>query len=92
MIKVKILPKKILMSRFWEIVFCVPLLIRRHVCLSNLKHVASCELPLTARKTVFSHLKFKVLSMILIIEDTTFTASSGDWTNSLCDHPRKAKV
>ena len=25
------------MSRFWEIVFCVPLLFRRHGCLSNLK-------------------------------------------------------
>ena len=30
---------------------------RRHVCLSNLKHTPSRELPLTARKTVFSHLK-----------------------------------
>ena len=29
---------------------------RRHVCLSNLKHAPSRELPLTARKTVFSHL------------------------------------
>ena len=44
------------MSRFWEIVFCVPLLFRRQFCLSNLKHAPSCELPLTARKTVFSHL------------------------------------
>ena len=41
------------MSKFWEIVFCVPLFFRRHVCLSNL----SFELPLTAGKTVFSHLK-----------------------------------
>ena len=32
---------------------------RRHVCLSNLKHAPSRELPLTARKTVFSHLKRK---------------------------------
>ena len=47
---------KILMSRFWEIVFCVSLLFRRHVCLSNQKHARSSELPLTARKTVFSHL------------------------------------
>ena len=31
---------------------------RRHVCLSNLKHAPSRELPLTARKTVFSHVKF----------------------------------
>ena len=45
------------MSRFWEIVFCVPLLFRRHVCLSNLKHVPTRKLPLTASKTVFSHLK-----------------------------------
>ena len=45
------------MSRFWEIVFCVPLLFRRHVCLSKLKHLPSRELPLTARNTVFSHLK-----------------------------------
>ena len=28
---------KILMSRFWEIVFCVPILFCRHNCLSNLK-------------------------------------------------------
>ena len=44
------------MSRFWEIAFCLPLLFRRHVCLSKLKHSPSRELPLTARKTVFSHL------------------------------------
>ena len=47
------------MSRFWEIVFCVPLLFRRR--LSNLKHAQSRELPLTARKTVFSHLKEMIL-------------------------------
>ena len=46
------------MSRFCEIVFCAPLLYRRHVCSSNLKHSPSRELPLTARKTVFSHLKY----------------------------------
>ena len=45
------------MSRFWEIVFCVPLLFRCLVCLSNLKQVPSGKLPLTSRKTVFSHLK-----------------------------------
>ena len=45
------------MSRFGEIVFCEPLLFRRHVCLSNLKHALSRELLLTARETVFSHLK-----------------------------------
>ena len=39
------------MRRFCEIVFCVPLLFRRHVCLSNLKHSPSREVPLTARKT-----------------------------------------
>ena len=44
------------MSRFREIVFCVPLLFRRHDCLCKLKHAQSLELPLTARKTVFSHL------------------------------------
>ena len=48
---------KIFMSRFCEIVFCAPLLFRRHVCLSNLKHSPSRELPLTSRKNVFSHLK-----------------------------------
>ena len=35
------------MSRFWDIVFGIPLLFRRHVCLSNLKHAPSRELPLT---------------------------------------------
>ena len=52
------------MSRFCEIVFCAPLHYRRHVCSSNLKHSPSRELPLTARKTVFSRLnytKFKPL-------------------------------
>ena len=29
---------------------------RQHVCLSNLKHAPSRGLPLTTRKTVFSHL------------------------------------
>ena len=51
------------MSRFWEIVFCLPLLFRRHVCLSKLKHSPSRELPLTARKTVFSHLNLKYLQV-----------------------------
>ena len=46
-----------LMSRFWEIVFCVPLLFHHHVCLSNLKHAPSRDLSLTACKTVFSYLK-----------------------------------
>ena len=45
------------MISFWEIVFCVPLLFRRHVCLSNLKQAPSRALPLTACKTVISHLK-----------------------------------
>ena len=45
------------MSRFWEIVFCVPVLFRHHVCLSNLRHEPSRELSLTACKTVFNHLK-----------------------------------
>ena len=40
-----------------RIVFCVPFLFRRHVCLSNLKHAPSRKLPLIVRKTVFSHLK-----------------------------------
>ena len=47
------------MSGFWEIVFCEPLLFRRHVCFSNWKNARSRELPLTARKTVFSHLNLK---------------------------------
>ena len=46
------------MSRFWEIVFFLSLLFRRHVRLSELKHSTSRELPLTARKTVFSHLNY----------------------------------
>ena len=46
-----------LSGRFWEIVFCVPLLFCRHVCLSNFKQAPSRELLLTACKTVFSHLK-----------------------------------
>ena len=59
------------MSKFCEIVFCVPLLFRRHVCLSNLKHTPSRELPLTARKTVFSHLKsWKLLSQVLSLIST----------------------
>ena len=45
------------MSRFWVIVFCLPLIFRRHVCLSKLKQSPSRELPLSAGKTVFSHLK-----------------------------------
>ena len=44
------------MGRFWEIVFCVPLLFRRNVCLFNSKHGPSRKLPLTARETVFSRL------------------------------------
>ena len=44
----------ILMSTFLEIVFCVLLLFRRHLCLSNLKHAPSRELPLTARKALKS--------------------------------------
>ena len=44
------------MSRCWEIVFCVPLLFRRYVFLSNSKHAPSRELPLTDRKTVFRRL------------------------------------
>ena len=46
---------------FREIVFSVPLLFRRHVCLSDLKHAASHELLLTARKTVFSYFKLVYL-------------------------------
>ena len=41
------------MSRFWEIIFCVILLFSPPCLLSNLKH----SLPLTAFKTVLSHLK-----------------------------------
>ena len=53
-IKVNILPN---VTKFLMNQFCVPLLFRRHVCLSNLKHAPSQVLPLTARQTVFSHLK-----------------------------------
>ena len=45
------------MSRFCEILFCVPLLFRRHVCVSFLKRTPSHELPLTAHKTVLNHFK-----------------------------------
>ena len=45
----------ILRNRF----LTVPLLFRSHVCLSNLKHAPSRELPLTATKTVFSHLRLE---------------------------------
>ena len=41
---------------------------RRHVCLSNLKHVPSRELLLTARKTVFSHLKWQKINYARNIE------------------------
>ena len=51
--------RKILMSRFWEIVFRVTLLFAA-MFVSNLKHAPSRELPLTARKTVFSHLRARV--------------------------------
>ena len=45
------------MSTFWEIVFLYTIaFFRRHVCLSKTRAV-SREFPLTARKTVFSHLK-----------------------------------
>ena len=44
------------MRRFWEIVFCVPLLFCCHFCLSK-KHAPSRNLPLTTHKTVFSHLQ-----------------------------------
>ena len=38
---------------------------RGHVCLSNLQHAPSRELPLTACKTVFSHLKGNCYSTLL---------------------------
>ena len=58
------------MSRFCEIVFCVQQLFHRHVCLSDLKHAPSRELPLTAHKTVFNHVKvnwisFNYIQMVL---------------------------
>ena len=55
------------MSRFWEIVFCVPLLFRRHVCYCKLKHSPSRELPLTARETVCSHLSLSYLTWIITL-------------------------
>ena len=56
------------MSRFWEIVFCVPLLFHRHVCLSNLKHAPSRKLLLTAQKTVFNHLKMSECAKSAVTE------------------------
>ena len=56
------------MRRFWEIVFPVPLLFRRHVCLSNLKHAPSRELLLTAHKTVFSHLKAECIKIATLFK------------------------
>ena len=47
------------MSRFEKLSSVYHFFFRRHVCLSNLKHAPSLELPLTARKTVFSHLNVK---------------------------------
>ena len=57
-IKVTILPN---ITKFWWVHFeksssVYHCFFRSHVCLSNLKHAPSRELPLTARKTVFSHL------------------------------------
>ena len=43
------------------------MLFRRHVCLSNLKHAPSSELPLTARKTVFSHLKVNEVPVLVSV-------------------------
>ena len=47
------------MSRFEKLFSVYHCFFRHHVCLSNLKHAPSRELPLTARKTVFSHLNVK---------------------------------
>ena len=66
------------MSRFWEIVFFLSLLFRRHVCLSELKHSPSRELPLTARKTVFSHLKASCLKGTNCWSDSSRAASMID--------------
>ena len=58
-IKVKILPN---ITKFYGVDFekssSVYYCFRRHVCLSNLKQAPSRKLPLTACKTVFSHLKY----------------------------------
>ena len=59
MIKVKILPN---ITKFWRVDFeksssVYHRFFRRHVCLSNFKTRVIRELPLTAHKTVFSHLK-----------------------------------
>ena len=89
------------MSRFCEIVFCAPLLYRRHVCSSNLKHSPSRELPLTARKTVFSHLKYtkfkplqkpttiSVSTWSIIISQITTIENNGSfegWKDKLVDY------
>ena len=51
---------------------------RRHVCLSNLKHAPSRELPLTARKTVFSHLN---LHPYLAVADPDLQIRGWGWSS-----------
>ena len=46
------------------------MLFHRHVCLSNLKHAPSLKLPLTAQKTVFSHLNMITMTSCHSIEMT----------------------
>ena len=43
------------------------MLFKRNVCFSNLKHPPSSELPLTARKTVFSNLKVNEVPVLVSV-------------------------
>jgi len=67
------------MSRFWEIIFCVLLLFSPPCLLSDLKHA----LPLTARKTVFSHLKRGVYAHVY----TSFLSFCGFFVSCLLTFP-----
>ena len=61
------------MSRFWKIVFSVyHCFFRRLVCLSNSKRAPSRELPLTALKTMFIHLKRVEFDLLLLSRHFNF--------------------
>ena len=67
------------MSRFWEIIFCVLLLFSPPCLLSNLKH----SLPVTACKTVLSHLKRGVYAHVY----TSFLSFCGFFVSRLLTFP-----
>ena len=60
------------------------MLFRHHVCLSNLKHAPSRKLPLTAHKTVFSHLKLSACWLSRNIFYTTIIQQNIDVLSSEC--------